>query len=60
MGGSTQKPSVRKLWKDRATEAALAFLEETRVGCVSTRRKPQEKGCDGEDGDGEEGGPVPA
>ena len=52
-------PSARKLWKGRAMEAVLAFLEDTRVRCISTRRKPSGEECDGEDGeeecDGEDG-----
>ena len=57
VGGSPQGPLVRNLRKDRATEAVLAFLEDTRVGYISTRREPPEEECDGEDG--EEGGPDP-
>ena len=52
-------PSVKWLWKEKATEAVLVFLWDTRVGCISTRRKPPEEGCDvvgsGDEGDG--GGP---
>ena len=43
----TPKPSVKWLWKEKATEAALRFLRDTRVGCISTRRKPPEEECDG-------------
>ena len=46
-------PSV-KLWKEKATEAVLVFLRNTRVGCISTRRKPPEEEYDGEGGDIEE------
>ena len=38
------------------------FLRDTRVGCISTRRKPPaERNGDGEgsDGEGGEGGPGP-
>ena len=48
-------PSVRLLWKEKATDAVLAFLRDTRVGCMVTLR-PQEEG---EDSEGEEGGRGP-
>ena len=31
-------PSVRLLWKEKATEAVLDFLRDTRVGCMVTLR----------------------
>ena len=39
----------------------LAFLRDTRVGCISTRRKPPEEDFEGNGsgGEGEEGGPGP-
>ena len=40
----------------------LAFLRDTRVGCISTRKKPPEEECEGDGGDGgedEEAGPGP-
>lgn len=52
-------PPVKWLWKEKSTEAVLAFLRDTRVGC-STRRKPSEEydgGVSG--GEGEEGVPGP-
>ena len=54
-----QGPSGKWLWKERSTEAVLAFLGSTGVGCISARRTPPE--VDGADwGDeGEEGGPGP-
>ena len=45
-------PSVKWLWKEKATEAVLEFLRDTRVG------KPPPAGG-GEDTDREEGGPGP-
>ena len=53
-------PPVKWLWKEKSTEAVLAFLRDTRVGCISTRRKPPEEydgGVSG--GEGEEGVPGP-
>ena len=53
-------PAVRKLWDERATEAVLEFLEDTRVGCwiaAGTARR-QAEGV-GQSGEGEEGGPEP-
>ena len=35
--------SVKWLWKERATEAVLGFLRDTRVGCMVTIRKPLEE-----------------
>ena len=53
-------PSGKWLWVEKSTEAVLAFLGSTRVGCISARRTPPEE-VDGADrGDeGEEGGPGP-
>ena len=53
--------SVKWLWKERATEAMLAFLGSTRVGCITTRRRPPEEGCEGggSGGEGEEDGLGP-
>ena len=53
-------PAVRKLWDERATEAVLEFLEDTRVGCwtaVGTARRQAEDV--GQSGEGEEGSPEP-
>ena len=47
LAGWVWGPSVRWLWKEEATEAVLSFLRDTRVGCISTRRKPREEDCDG-------------
>ena len=41
-------PSVKWLWRGKATEVVLDFLRGARVGCISTRRKPPEEECDGE------------
>ena len=50
-------PSVRHLWKGKATNAVLEFLRTTRVGCVGIGRIPPE---DREERSGEEeGGPGP-
>ena len=51
-------PSVGLLWDGRATEAVLEFLRTTRVGCIGTERVPPEEE-EGEDSEGEEGGPGP-
>ena len=53
-------PSGKWLWKEKSTEAVLAFLGSTRVGYISARRTPPEE-VDGADlgGEGEEGGPGP-
>ena len=51
-------PSVKHLWEDKATEAVLDLLRDTRVGCmVNVGRLPGEEG--GEEGGGlsEEDGP---
>ena len=59
----TKPPSVRWLWREKSTEAVLVL--STRVGCISTRRKPPEERGEGwhEEagaGDvGDEGGPGP-
>ena len=34
-----KSPSVKWLWKEKATEAVLDLLRDTRVECVATRRK---------------------
>ena len=54
---------VRWLWDERAAEAALGFLRDTKVGCAVAPRKPPGGECDGEgsegegnDNDNEEGG----
>ena len=43
---------MRKLWDERATEAVLEFLEDTRVGCwtaaSTARRRPEDVGQSGE------------
>ena len=53
-------PSGKWLWKEKSTEAVLAFLRSTRVGCISARKvTPGE--VDGAGlGDEEEGEPGPA
>ena len=54
--------SAKWLWKEKATEAVLRFLRDTGVGCISTRRKPPEEECDGDEagrGDDVEGRPDP-
>ena len=54
-------PSGKWLWKKKSTEAVLAFLRDTRVGCVRVeRRLPEDAGVRTGSGDeGEEGGPGP-
>ena len=56
-------PSVRRLWKEEATEAVLELLEDTRVGCrVSSGRVRVGDGRDVEEvqgSEGSEGGPGP-
>ena len=54
----TSAHSVRLLWDGRATEAVLDFLRMTRVGCIGAGRGPPEEE-EGEESEGEEGGPVP-
>ena len=49
-------PSVRHLWKGKATDAVLEFLRTTRVGCVGIGGISPE---DREEASGEEGGPGP-
>ena len=53
-------PAVRKPWDERATEAVLEFLEDTRVECwtAAGTAKRQAEGV-GQSGEGEEGGPEP-
>ena len=54
-----KSPSGKWLWREKSTEALLAFLGSTRVGCISTRRKPPEERNEGwheEAGAGDEGG----
>ena len=54
--GNTQGPPwPRGPWEEKATEAVLRFLRGTRVGCISTRRKPPEEECVGQGEGGEEG-----
>ena len=48
-------PLVKWLWKEKATEAVLRFLRDTKVGYVSTRGKPP-KECDGDGAEGEGAG----
>ena len=53
-------PAVRRLWDERATEAVLEFLKDTRVGfwtAAGTARRPAEDVGQGDEG--EEGGPGP-
>ena len=59
-------PSGRGLWREMSTEAVLAFLGSTRVGCISTRRVPpggvvraEAVAGDGSRDEGDEGGPGP-
>ena len=47
--------SVRLLWDERAAEAALEFLRDTRVGCMIALGAPKVPGLDSEER--EEGGP---
>ena len=54
----TSAHSVRLLWDGRATEAVLDFLRTTRIGCIGADRGPPEEE-EGEESEGEEGGPVP-
>ena len=54
-------PSGKWLWKEMSTEAVLAFLIDTRVGCIRVERRLLQDagvrmGCGDE---GEEGGPGP-
>ena len=51
-------PSVRFLWDGRSTEAVLKFLRSTRVGSIGAERVPPEEE-EGEESEGEEGGPRP-
>ena len=52
-------PSGKWLWK-KSTEAVLAFLGSTKVGCISARRvAPEEVSGAGSGDEGEEGGPGP-
>ena len=53
--------SVRLLWKDKATEAVLMFLESTKVGCMVTLRRPpeEEEEEEVEDNESERDGPGP-
>ena len=48
-------PLVKRLWKEKVTEAVLKFLRDTRVRCISTKRKPPEEECDGEVSNNDEG-----
>ena len=34
-----EAPSVRLLWREKATEAVLAFLRDARVGCMVALRQ---------------------
>ena len=58
-------PSVKWLRRENFTDAVLAFLRSTRVGCISIRRRlpgEREEGrCEvaGSGDEGEEGGPGP-
>ena len=56
-----KSPLSQVAWKEKATETVLRFLGGTRVGCISTRRKPPEEDCDGDGAgeEGDEGGPGP-
>ena len=48
-------PSVRRLCKDKATEAVLDFLRDTRVGCMVNVRRllREERGGVEDEGEGE-------
>ena len=53
-------PSGKWLWKEESTEAVLAFLGSTRIGCISARIvAPEEVEGAGSSGEGEEGGAGP-
>ena len=57
-------PPVRLLWREKAVEAVLDFLKDTRVGCraaVMATIGPREEGnlSEGEAGEREEAGPGP-
>ena len=53
-------PSGKWLWKEKSTEAVLAYLGSARVGCISAgRRPPEDVDADGAEDGGEEGGPGP-
>ena len=54
-------PSVKWLWKVKSTESVLGLLRDTRIGCISTKRRlPEERYEEAGSGDeGEEGGPGP-
>lgn len=54
--GHPRAPSFRLLWDERAMEAVLEFLRDTKVGYMVTVRVPEEEGLDSE---GEEAGPGP-
>ena len=43
------KPSVKWLWKEKATEAALRFLRDTRVGASAPGGSPQKRNVMGMD-----------
>ena len=49
--------SVRLLWKYKATEAVLRFLESAKEGCMVTLRRPPEEEEEAEDNESEGDGP---
>ena len=54
------RPILVKKWKEKSTEAVLAFLGSTRAGCISARRvAPEDADGSGRGNEGEEGGPGP-
>jgi ribonuclease HI len=52
-------PEVRKLWGEKATEAVLEFLRDTRVGCWVEGNRSRNAGDIGRVIEGEEDGPGP-
>ena len=59
-------PSGKWSWREKSTEAVLAFLGSTRIGRISVRRKVPEEAAEAEDTTGtssgdeeEEEGPGP-
>ena len=52
-------PAVRKLWKERATEAVLEGTPVGRWWSAGEAREPREAEGRGEVREGEEGGPGP-
>ena len=57
--GHPRAPLVRWLRAEDATEAVLEFLGDTRVGCRTASRTIRPRGQEGQESEGEEGGPGP-